>query len=150
MNSLHLSLATAFTLAIACCAFAPAARADLTVCNRTPEQVTVAAAWVSPTGGFTSEGWWKLRACGGCERVVLRSETSDPHNYFFYAHGGGREWRGDSSFCTTPGAFKIGDAKRCVFGRRGQMKNFVHVTSSSGNHTHSLTGRSSSGRVCID
>jgi hypothetical protein len=30
------------------------------------------------------------------------------------------------------------------------MKNFVHVTSGSGNHTQSLTGRSNSGRVCID
>lgn len=146
MNSVPLMIA----LALIFCAFVTPAQADFTVCNRTPDQVTVASAWVSPRGGFTSEGWWKLRACGGCERVVLSSETSDPHNYFFYAHGAGREWRGGSAFCTTRGAFKIGDAKRCLLGRRGQMKNFVRVTSRSGNHTHSLTGRSSSGAVCID
>lgn len=81
---------------------------------------------------------------------MLRSETSDPHNYFFYARGGGKEWRGDSRFCTTQGAFKIGGATRCLLGRRGQMKDFVHVTSQSGNHTQSLTGRSRSGAVCID
>ena len=82
--------------------------------------------------------------------MVLSRETSDPHNYFFYAHGGGKEWRGDFAFCTTESAFKIGDAKRCLLGRRGSMKGFIHVTSSSGNHTQTLTGRSSSGRVCID
>ena len=106
MHAFRLSIA----LAVASCAFAPSAKADLTVCNSTPDQITVASAWVSPSGGFTSEGWWKLRACGGCERVVLRSETSDPHNYFFYAHGGGREWRGNSNFCTNSG--RIQDRQR--------------------------------------
>ncbi|MGD9544691.1 MAG: hypothetical protein AB7F41_10740 [Methylocystis sp.] len=52
MNALRLS----YALAIACCAVAPTAQADFTVCNRTPDQVTVAAAWVSPRGGFISEG----------------------------------------------------------------------------------------------
>jgi uncharacterized membrane protein len=145
-----ISFRQSLLLAFSCSALAPIAKADFTICNRTPDRVTVASAWVSPSGGFTSEGWWKLRACGGCETVVLRRETSDPHNYFFYAHGGGKEWRGDSSFCTTQGAFKIGDAKRCLFGRRGQMKGFIHVTSRSGNHTRNLTGRSSNGGACID
>ncbi|MEF3367473.1 DUF1036 domain-containing protein [Methylocystis sp. 9N] len=137
---------------IACASFllAPIAKADFKICNRTPESITVAAAWVSPSGGFVSEGWWTLRACGGCETVVLRSETSDPHNYFFYAHAGAKEWRGDSMFCTTRSAFRISDAKRCPLKRRGEMKGFIHVTSGSGNQTRTLTGRSSSGGVCID
>jgi uncharacterized membrane protein len=50
MHAFRLSIA----LAVASCAFAPPAKADLTVCNRTPDQVTGAAAWVSPSGGSKS------------------------------------------------------------------------------------------------
>jgi uncharacterized membrane protein len=125
------------------------AKADFTICNRTAESVDVTAAYVNPNGGFISEGWWTLRPCGGCELVVLSRETSDPHNVFFHGHGGGRVWEGRDRFCTKQSAFKIVGNQNCAargFGVRG----FRHVTSKSGNHTTTLTGKTSSGKVCID
>jgi uncharacterized membrane protein len=122
--------------------------ADFKVCNRTADPVTVAAAWVNPRGGFISEGWWKIRACGGCETVVLSSETSDPHNYFFHGHGGGLRWEGRDRFCTTARRFKIVGHQNCA-GRGFNVTGFRHVTSTSGNVTQTLSGRSRSG-VCID
>jgi uncharacterized membrane protein len=45
-----------------------AAEGSWTVCNRSAKDVQVSIAYVNPgsRGGFISEGWWKLRACGGC------------------------------------------------------------------------------------
>ena len=123
------------------------AAADLKVCNSTAEEITVAAAWVNPRGGFISQGWWTLRPCGGCETVVLSNETSDPNNYFFHAHGGGLRWEGSDRFCTKRAAFKISGNSNCA-SRGFDARGFQHVRSPSGNMTQTLTGRGSSGRVC--
>jgi uncharacterized membrane protein len=141
--------AGAATAALILSGASPPAKADFTICNRTAEKMTVAAAYVNPSGGFISEGWWTLAPCGGCEVVVLSSETSDPHNVFFQAHGGGLVWEGTSRFCTTRKAFKIVGNQNCA-ARGLDTTAFRHVTSSSGNHTTNLTGKTSSGKVCID
>jgi uncharacterized membrane protein len=125
------------------------AKADFTICNRTAESVDVMAAWVNPNGGFISEGWWTLRACGGCEVVVLSRETSDPHNVFYYAHGGGLVWKGEDRFCMKQSAFKIIGNHNCA-GRGFGAKGFRHVTSQSANIKTTLSGRTTSGKVCID
>jgi uncharacterized membrane protein len=124
-------------------------KADLKICNRTADRVTVAAAYVNPRGGFISEGWWNIQPCGDCKTVVLSSETSDPHNYFFHAHGGGLRWEGSDRFCTSRSKFTVVGNRNCA-ARGFDVTGFRHVTSSSGKLTQTLTGRSSSGRVCID
>src|SRR5262245_8718844 len=47
----------------------------------------VAIAYVNPSGGFISEGWWTL-ARGGCKTVLLPSDTSDHKNVFYYQKAG--------------------------------------------------------------
>src|SRR5262245_7457781 len=89
------------------------ANADFTVCNHSTENVSVAIAYVSPHGGFTSEGWWSLRACGECKKVMNRNQTTDPHNVFFHAHGGGLVWEGRDHFCTRGDAFTM-NGKSCA------------------------------------
>jgi uncharacterized membrane protein len=125
------------------------AQAGFKVCNKTKETVDVAVAYVNPAGGFISEGWFTFRPCEPCGVVVSSSDTSDPHNYFFFAKSRqGGAWSGSSFFCTRPGsAFKFKDAQHCV---GGEKKGFKHVTSSSGNHAHNLTSDSSSCGVIID
>src|SRR5437879_4942628 len=96
----HTIRAAAVTAAVIVSGSSLPAKADFTICNKTAESVTVAVAYVNPRGGFISEGWWKVGACGGCKLVVLSTETSDPHNVFYHAHGGGNVWEGESRFCT--------------------------------------------------
>ena len=128
------------------------ASADLKLCNKTRSDVYVAAGWVDPHGnGFTSEGWWKVRAGGQCKTVVLSSETSDPHNYFYYAEeiGGGGVWTGDTVLCTKNGEFLIsGPARNWCDDVGFQPRNFIHRHSPAGNLTVSLT--SGDGSVIID
>ena len=125
------------------------AQAGFKVCNKTKETVDVAVAYVNRAGGFISEGWFTFKPCEPCGQLVNTGDTSDPHNYFFYAKGRqGVTWSGDSFFCTRPGsAFKFKDAQHCV---SGEKKGFKHVTSSTGNHDHNLTSDSSSCGVILD
>jgi uncharacterized membrane protein len=130
------------------------ARADYTICNRTSGDVLVAVGYVNPGGGFVSEGWWTLRAGGHCEALVLDHETTDRHNYFFYAKevGGGSVWEGGTRLCTTSRAFKIVGHQTggnwCA-DNGFDDRYFNHVESGSGNHTTNLTGGSGGG-VIID
>jgi uncharacterized membrane protein len=136
------------------CAFPLTATAGLTVCNATADPVSVAVSYVSPRGGFVSEGWWKLNACRGCQELVLDSDTSDRHNYFIYAKevGGSSVWEGNSPRCTTSKRFKISGpqtANGWCTSRGYAVHMFKHVPSRSGNHKETLTGVTRSGR-CID
>jgi uncharacterized membrane protein len=116
-------------------------KADLKICNRTADPVTVAVGYVNPGGGFISEGWWTIGQCGGCQTVVLSRETSDPHNYWYYAQG----WEGEFQLCTTTNSFKIRNRGNIdCEERRLRARGFNHVTSGSGNVTQNLTG----GRRC--
>ena len=81
---------------------------------------------------------------GGCELLVLDSETSDRHNYFFYAKeiGGDSIWEGDSRLCTSRRAFKIvghQSGNNWCDDRGYDRRFFVHAESPSGNLTTNLT-----------
>jgi uncharacterized membrane protein len=135
-------------LSLVSLAGASPAQADYRICNKTATPVEVAVGYVSPGGGFVTEGWWEIRGGGGCELLVLDTETSDRHHYFFYAEqvGGGSVWEGDSKLCTTQQAFKIAghQSGNNWCGDRGYDRRFfVHVESASGNMTTNLTDGSS-------
>jgi len=123
-------------------------KADFTICNKTPVEVTVAAGYVNPKGGFISEGWWKLRPCGGCELVVAEGDTTDRHHYFYRAEAPDGVREGPHRFCTKRGSFKISGNQNCA-ARGFEEKGFTQVESRSGNHTSNITG-SVGGKTCID
>ena len=143
-----------------CCAFstffleAAPAEAEFWVCNKTAGSVRVAAGWVDPGGGFTTQGWWTLRACGGCELLVLDDETADPYSYWYIARevDGDGEWSGDSRRCTARSPFKITgnqQASDWCTDRGYTERYFKHVEGSGGDVTRNLTG-GTTGRNCID
>jgi uncharacterized membrane protein len=118
------------------------AKAGFDVCNKTKEKVDVAVAYVNRAGGFISEGWFTFAPCESCSQLVNSSQTSDPHNYFYYAKTPqGAVWSGNSTFCIRSGQFKFKDAQNCVSGER---KGFIHVTAPNGNFRQTLTSKSSS------
>lgn len=93
------------------------AEGSWTVCNRTGQPMDIAIAYVNPgsRGGFISEGWWGLNACGGCATVLMRHETSDPRNVFLYAHNKGNAIvTGSSRMCRMNPKHTIIGNDRCV------------------------------------
>ena len=124
-----------------------AAHADWTICNRTADSMRVAVAYVNPRGGFISEGWWTLRACGGCATVVLRSETSDPNNVFFHAESPeGTRIDGNSQFCVGRSPFKMDGKGQC-----NDTRSFQHAAVNlDRNFTTTINPPNNAGRRCID
>ena len=61
-------LRSSISIAAAVFASTLSAKADFRVCNRTPDSVSVASAWVSPSGGFTSQGWWSFAPAGDAKQ----------------------------------------------------------------------------------
>jgi uncharacterized membrane protein len=121
------------------------ARADFTVCNHTSSKVGVAVGYVNPhVGGFVTEGWFNLTP-GQCRMLVPSSATSDPHNYFYFARGGGLLWEGDVPFCIiNKYAFELTQQPDdCTAGHStGDRRGFYRVSSQTGNITQHLTGGS--------
>lgn len=124
----------------------PTARADWTICNRTADRLRVAVAYVNPAGGFISEGWWTLNACGGCARVVLRSETSDPNHVFFRAESDGVRVEGNSRFCVGRSPFRMNGRGQCR-DVRGFRQAAVDLDR---NFTTNINPPGGAGRRCID
>ncbi len=120
------------------------AQAAWTICNQVAEDMLISIAYVDPRGGFLSEGSWRLRACGGCQTVLQRNQTSDPQNVFFRADGfDGFLIDGDDNFCVGESPFKLSSRNRC------QRKGFRQVqVNLDKNWTTRITGKSSSGRRC--
>src|SRR5215468_10982842 len=61
------------------------------VCNRTADNMTVAIAYSNSFGQIITEGWWTIRACGGCATVVGAEKARalpDKRNAYLYAHVG--------------------------------------------------------------
>lgn len=150
--TLHRSILTAIILATAtvCSATSGNAR-SWTVCNRTADKITVAIAY--PSGGtYVSEGWWTLNPCGGCATVL--NANLDATGVFLRgeAQGVGR-YQGDTLHCVRRQAFTIKDSSipgsRCR-SRSGTLAQFQLVVLTGDRYTTNLTGRSASGRVCID
>jgi uncharacterized membrane protein len=122
------------------------ANADFRVCNHTTQAVTVAVGYIN-SQGFVSEGWWDVQTCR-CELLVPSNKTTDPHNVFFHAFtGDGQKWEGESPFCTSQNEFTHVGKENCR-SRGLTSKNFVHVTSPSGNTKQHLRGTPAA--HCVD
>lgn len=101
-------LAIAGTLAAA-----PAARADLKLCNDTASRVGVAIGYHDTAGEPASEGWWTI-ASQTCE-VLLRGGIPSRLIYVRavdYDQGGG--WTGGTKLCTQKGRFAIRGIRDCA------------------------------------
>jgi uncharacterized membrane protein len=74
-----------------------------TICNRTAEDLDVAIAYFHPSEEWFSEGWWGLKACGGCARVMNLADSDRPDHYFYAVTTTGDERvGGDVRHCVTP------------------------------------------------
>jgi uncharacterized membrane protein len=135
-----------FTLGIS---FSDEAQAAWRVCNRTAEEVQVAIAYDQGGGSFVSEGWWSIPACGGCK--VVHGAAFPVTGVFLHAEGTGLSWGRDNLFCVNPQSrFRVVGGGNCE--HRGlKTESFMTVNvPGNGMHTTNLTGRASSGKVCID
>ncbi len=97
---------------IALLASAPDARADLRVCNATPNRVGVSIGYRDPQGWIT-EGWFNLRA-NSCE-AVLKGDLNFKYYYVYgidYDRGG--EWGGPSFMCTREREFSVRGFENCL------------------------------------
>jgi uncharacterized membrane protein len=97
LQPIRLSLAR---LGVAACAalaasavLAAPARADLKLCNTTPNRVGVAIGYRDTGGGLTTEGWWTLPG-QTCETLF--------------------KWAGNAFMCTIDKAFTIKTASDCA------------------------------------
>ena len=114
-----------------------------TICNKLLEERDVAIAYVNPgsRGGYISEGWWVLKPCG-CMKVLLRKETSDPHNVFLRAtdKNGNVVIEGESRMCSASFKHTIVGNDNCK--RRGfEDAKYRHLNVNiDKNHTTNLTG----------
>ena len=93
-------------------ALAPAALADLKLCNTTSSRIGVAIGYQDPTG-WTTEGWWNLVA-GNCE-TLLRGNLA-ARFYYIYAvdYDRGGEWSGQAFMCTRDKEFTIRGTGDCL------------------------------------
>ena len=138
------------TLAAACLlvGFMSGVQADWTICNKTPQDLLIAVAYVDPRGGFISEGWYRVRGCGGClAKVVSSGSTSDPHHVFYYAESldGGEVITGESPMCVSADRFTMDGKGRCQRRANFRLEN-IDI---SKNWTTTITG-GVPGRSCID
>ena len=124
------------------------------ICNRTAEQLHVAIAYHDGANGWLTEGWWELRACGGCASVMDHSKT-DGTNVFLRAvtPKGSARVEGSARFCVSDHA----KGAPPWTGRSGKVcgKGYVsggfskHVVDTDKTFTTSITGKVA-GKVCID
>jgi uncharacterized membrane protein len=122
------------------------------VCNRTPDNMTVAIAYSNSFGQIITEGWWTIRACGGCATVVGSEKARalpDKRNAYLYAHVGSTATiRGDESFCVGDSEFTINSSASPGCPHRRPFK--AESINLNRDHTTNITGRGVSGNVCID
>lgn len=135
-------------LALALCAFTPAAQATLSFCNRTADVASLAYAVVPKdapgvsTGGHRGahvEAWFKLQP-GECKQVSSIDATA--HWVYFHAHGSGRVWDGGGRLCVRTRRFE--EVQSFLIGNqacKGEWRaaGFRRVDPGKRNHTVSLT-----------
>ena len=113
------------------------------ICNKVLEERVVAIAYVNPgsRGGFISEGWWTVKPCG-CAKVLLRNETSDPHNVFLRVKDkrGNVVIDGESRMCSAHFKHTIVGNDNCK--RRGfEDETYRHLkVNIDKNYTTNVTG----------
>jgi uncharacterized membrane protein len=125
------------TLTILCMS-SGAARADLKLCNNTPNRVGVALGY-KDAKGWASEGWWNIGP-NACE--TLLKGTLIARYYYIYAvdYDKGGAWGGKAVMCTRDKIFTIRGIKDCK--ERGYQKTgFFEVdTKEESDWTVSLSG----------
>jgi len=112
----------AFVLCLAM--LAPAAKADLKLCNMTSSRIGVAIGY-KDTESWVSEGWWNV-AAQECE-ILLKGDLIAR---FYYVHAidydRGGEWNGDDYMCTAEKKFTIRGVHDCA--KRGyERTGFLEV-----------------------
>jgi len=112
----------AFVLCLA--VLAPAAKADLKLCNMTSSRIGVAIGYKDPES-WVSEGWWNV-ASQDCE-ILLKGDLIAR---FYYVHAidydRGGEWSGDDFMCTDEKQFTIRSVHDCA--KRGYKRTgFLEV-----------------------
>lgn len=117
-------------------AFASAAYADLTLCNRTDNAAGLAVAF-KMENMWTSNGWWTIEA-GQCMSVISGDLSGGPYYYHAQHYKVGGEWSGDHEFCTDRGSFTIKGRLDCE--DRGYVtEDFQEIdTSGQRNWQHDL------------
>lgn len=111
-------------LAIALSGGAPAARADLKLCNFTPSRVGISIGYKLGKQWIT-EGWWNILS-QSCETLV----TGKLSARFYYVHAldydRGGEWAGKIEMCTADKTFTIKGVQDCE-GRGFKTSRFYEV-----------------------
>ena len=126
-----------------------ASRAELQVCNKSSERLSVSVGYNHSEFGWTSEGWWRVPT-GECSTIIKGDLGS--RYYYIYATGHkGGTWSGPKKqdggfFCITKEKYTFhnreyqrGDTINCE--RRGlQTKKFsVMDTDNNSDFTYNLT-----------
>lgn len=115
-HMLHRFLRLATTLAVlivpGVLLLAVPARADLRVCNETPNLVSVALGYRAERG-WQSEGWWQTPA-GEC-RILFQGDLQRRYYYIYAADDiGGGDWGGAVFMCTRDETFTIFGVEDCL------------------------------------
>lgn len=88
------------------------ARADLKICNQTPNTVSIAFGYRA-SAGWQSEGWW-VAGAGACATVYQGPLTAR----YYYLHAvddfGGGAWDGTVYMCTQDSMFTIFGVEDCL------------------------------------
>jgi uncharacterized membrane protein len=118
-------------------AFTHSASAELRVCNRSTESVSIAAAYYS-NDVAVSRGWYTASA-GSCVTVV----SGDLTQRFYYiraeASTGGNVWGDDYTFCVTRTAFDVAGVRSCANAGYTGAKFFRVDTGDDASFTEDLT-----------
>lgn len=121
-----------------------------TICNKTPEDLSVAIAYQDHDNQWVSRGWWSVRACGGCAKVLNLSKTETVDQFYRAVSPSGAERiTGRNRFCVGSSSFTARNGGRCPSGHTAAGFKRIEVEYSDRNHTSNIVG-SVGGRTCID
>lgn len=105
-------IAAAAATAFAAVVLATPAMADLRLCNKTANTVSVAIGYKA-NDGWRTEGWWNI---GGAKCGTLLTGALGSRYYYLYAVDSNRggEWSGKAFMCTRRKMFTIAGVEDCV------------------------------------
>jgi len=131
--------------------------ASWTICNKTTEDLNVAIGYFHTSGQWLSEGWWTVRSCGGCARVMDLAKTDRVRQYVRAETVGGSERLGGRTrFCVSNRAsgqppFTVRSGSRCNGNYVSVGFSAQDVEWADRNFTTNINSPPrSGGRVCID
>lgn len=147
-----LSRSKLVTVLVALMAAVPlqAGAASWTICNKAPENLLVAIAYLDKQNRWVSEGWWNLQRCGGCARVMDLSQTDAADQFYRAISSSGLERvSGGDRFCVSPQRFTVPNRGQCPAGFSAAGFRRVKVEYSDRNHTSNINP-APGGPVCMD